>query len=642
MPEDPKPRTKVEKEEKLIAKLEKWYRLADTPHTKWVGQAQRNLDFYLGKQWDSEDLNKLKAEKRPALTFNHIKSVVNLVSGHERQNRRDIKAVNKKGGTRIVAEALTKLIKDIMDDKEGSYEKSHAFLKAIIMSRGWLTINLDFDDDLVNGNIIVEEMSPFRIKIDPFMQKYDMRDGMFIFKEEWLPKDKIEQTFPSKKKDLESLDVADKDMQPVIDYGDTYKEGGETIDSGEIKEYKYRVKECWWREYKTTKILYNVQNGQSKDVTEVGDEKLNKIAKISDRWKVVRRTKPVLNLSMYVGKTILENIEDPFNGVTMFPLVPIYAYWIEGEWRGLIDDLQDPQQEINKRKSQLLHHLNLSANSGWMGDEDAVADWDVVEQFGSKPGVIIKTRKGKKLERLSPMPMSEGHLIIAKDAENAIKIISGVNADLLGMDPERQESGIAMQLRQRQGNVVIESMFDNLHLSEKILGKLLIEMIQKSGAYSREEMVKVVIDGEEKDVALNKKTKSLFGAIQKIENDLSIGRYDIAVTTSPSMPTVRMANLHVMLTMAKQGLPVPPDMIIEQSDIPNKEELKDRMKSASQRPSPEETEAKFKQAELALKAKIEKDKLTQEAQLKREEFALKVELKEMDIRAKVLQTKFPK
>lgn len=631
-------KTKQVKNEELIGKLNKWWRLADSDHTQWETQAKRDLDFYLGKQWDSADLEKLTREGRPALTFNRIRAPINLVSGYERQNRRDIKAINKKGGSRVMAEVLTKLIKDVMDSSNGDYEKSHAFWKGIITSRGWLSLNLDFEKDLINGDLILEELSPFKVRIDPFVEKYDMSDAMFIFKIAWLPKDKIEQTFPDKKDELANLNVIEVDRQS-IDYGDEYRDSTNTSTGGEVKEYKYRVKECWWRDYKKTQILINTETGMTRDVTELPTDKVKRITDTLPKYRVIERVKKVLHLTVYVGNVMLQDIEDPFNGVTTFPIVPFFAYWIEGEWRSLVTDLQDPQQEVNKRRSQLLHHLNQSANSGWMGDEDAVTDWSDVEDFGSKPGVIIKVRKGKKLERITPASISEGHLLLAKEADIDIKLISGINADLLGITPEKHESGIAMQLRQRQGNITIESLFDNMRFTDKLLGKLLIDMIQRSGAYSREEMVKIVVDDKEQEVAVNKKVLSEFGAIKKIENDLSIGQYDITVTSSPSMPTVRLANLHAMLEMVKQGFPVPPDLIIEQSDIPNKEQIKERMKAAQPQISKEELESKFREKELALKTQLETKKLEQEAQLKREEFELKVELKRMEIAAKVKTSK---
>src|SRR3990167_10748804 len=154
---------------------------------------------------------------------------------------------------------------------------------------------------------------------------------------------------------------------------------------------------------------------------------------------MLTRTRPVLHMSVLVGNVELDYRKDPYKGMTRFPVTPFFAYWLEGECFGLITNGKDPQREANKRNSQALHHLNQSANSGWVMDEGAVSNMDALENMGSKPGIIVQKRRGFFLQKITPTPISEGHLGLAEQSYNAIKRITGVNADLLGQSPERQE-----------------------------------------------------------------------------------------------------------------------------------------------------------------------------------------------------------
>jgi len=54
------------------------------------------------------------------------------------------------------------------------------------------------------------------------------------------------------------------------------------------------------------------------------------------------------------------------------------------------------------------------------------------------------------------------------------------------------------------------------------------------------------------------------------------------------MPTIRMANLEVLMNMANAGLPIPIDVIIENSDIPNKDEIVQRVREEAKRVAEEE------------------------------------------------------
>src|SRR3990167_2744879 len=253
-----------------------------------------------------------------------------------------------------------------------------------------------------------------------------------------------------------------------------------------------------------------------------------------------------MHFSSIVGNTELAHTVDPYKGMTRFPITPFFAYWLEGETFGLITQAKDPQREVNKRKSQALHHLNTCANSGWVYEEGSVVNEEDLEDFGSKPGLHIKYKKGyQKPERIQPTQLSDGHLTLAEMGYNDIKRITGVNADLLGVqekgDPQ-SESGIALLRRQQQGNTVLESVFDNFRLSKLAFGKTLVDLIQKSGAYSREEILNLVVDGKEQEIAVNQgQPSSTLLAVDQLMNDLTVGRYGVSIDMQTHTPTTRMA-----------------------------------------------------------------------------------------------------
>src|SRR3990167_5312526 len=94
-------------------------------------------------------------------------------------------------------------------------------------------------------------------------------------------------------------------------------------------------------------------------------EKIKAILKQYPTMRLVKRVRPTMNLTTYVGNVEIQNIKDPLNGMTNFPVVPYFSYWLEGNHWGVITQLKDPQREVNKRISQALHHLNQTANSGY-------------------------------------------------------------------------------------------------------------------------------------------------------------------------------------------------------------------------------------------------------------------------------------
>ncbi len=571
--------------EKVIDKLQKWWTLAEGAHQPWLVQARQDLDFYIGgdRQWDANDLSILRAEKRPALTYNMLFSLVNLVSGYQRQNRQDITIYNRKGGTKEIANILSELIKHIHDGSYGDWETSLMFLMGIITGKGWLGLNVDYDDEVTTGEIVIENLSPFRIYPDPFSTKYDMRDGQFIFKIAWLPKDRLNLAFPEKKNEFEGLVVNEKDKEPLpFTEGDKYKDWPvEGSSTEEIDKFRYRVKECWWKDFEEQKFLVGIESGVVKQV-DFPKAKIDAILRQYPTMRIVKRVRPVLNLTTYVGNVEIQNIRDPLNGVTQFPIIPFFSYWVENHHWGVITQLKDPQREINKRISQALHHLNQTANSGYTADENATADWDALENNISKPGYIKKLKPGARFERDTPAPLSEGHIKLAETGKGAVREISGVNPDLAGLPEDKNVSGILMAQRRSQGLITIESVFDNMRMSKQILGTRLIEMIQKTDVYTKQEILTMVIDGDVKEFPVNMQAKQ--NAVGEIKNDLTIGKYKISVSESKTSPTARTRDFAMLIEAVRAGLPIPPEVLLKASDLPYKEDIMQAMGAGAPAP----------------------------------------------------------
>jgi len=612
-----------------ISELNSWFKSSEDNQTNWKIVAKENLQFLLGNQWDNVDIEILEKQKRPHLTFNHILPRVNLIMGYLIQNRQDIKPYNKRGGTRQIAEILFAIIKHIHDNSLGNYETAMAFLLGIVCAKGYLGAYLDYDNDPFNGELRMENISPFNVFPDPYAEKYDWSDASFVFRTGWFPKKKIELLYPDKKDELESgfeVDSRDK-IAITTDTGSSYKPNvsvGEEPMS-DIDKYKYRIKQCWWREYESATFLYDVTNGQLRP-TELKGEKLNAVLAQFTQLRKIKRVMPKIHLTTYVGNIELENMI-PFEdrgGLKRFPIAPFYPLWIEEEFLSFVTNLKDPQREINKRYSQLLHHLNMTAGSGWIGAQDAVADWEKLEEAGGRPGISIKLNPGKKLgvdiDRINPVQLSEGHLVLAREGATQMNLVSGIDPSLFGILPETRESGIAMQVRQKQSITGLEPMYDNFRTTRQVFGRILIELIQKSGAYSKEEILRLVIDGEEKEYEINKKEE----ATGQILNNVRLGEYDCTVSETPSNPTARLARFYSLIEAVRAGIQLPPAMIIKASDFPDKEEALEQIQASQQ------TQQMQAKAEMDLKAQELKLK-DKELNIKGQAELLKAGLREKEI-----------
>ena len=290
---------------------------------------------------------------------------------------------------------------------------------------------------------------------------------------------------------------------------------------------------------------------------------------LDDRFRIVERVIPVLNVAWICGNMLLMHQEDPFDGVSLYPYIRFCPYWVDGHVMGVIDNIVDPQRELNKRRSQALHHLNMSANSGWVADDNVTSDWSVLETFGSKPGVIIKKRPGSHLERVEPTQLSQGHVQLGEMGDEDIKHISGVNSDWSGTTQDPKTSGRAIMLRKQAGLIITASIFDNYEYTLKIGGDTLIVFIQKTPIYSPEE-IQMLIDERQLTVP------------PEVIKQLHIGRYAATVSFGADSPTVRMMNYLTLLEARESGIPVPAKILIDASDLPKKDEVIAAIEQAEQ------------------------------------------------------------
>ncbi len=182
-----------------------------------------------------------------------------------------------------------------------------------------------------------------------------------------------------------------------------------------------------------------------------------------------------------------------------------------------------------------------------------------LEKYGSMSGLIISYKEGKKPDKIQPNQMSTGHERLEEDASARISRISGIDPLLRGFS-ERQLSGYATSLIQKQGYIVVEGLFDNFSYSKQLLGERILDFIRYTDIFSDAEIRSIVQDNN-----INISTSML--------HNKAIGQYGVKVDLSPNAPTVRISNFLTLLELRKAGAPIPDKILIEAGDFPNKEEI---------------------------------------------------------------------
>ena len=164
--------------------------------------------------------------------------------------------------------------------------------------------------------------------------------------------------------------------------------------------------------------------------------------------------------------------------------------------------------------------------------------------------------------------------------------ISGINEALMGTDIPSSASGRAIELKQKQAITHIAPMFDQLRKAKK---KIAYQLWGKRGHagiipqyYTEDKIYRVEGTNGQQFIHVNEQViqqDPMGMTIVKTLNDLSEGEFDIVISDTEASTTQRQAQMWGLVDACK-NLGVPGDMIfdiiIDLSDLPNKEDIKQR------------------------------------------------------------------
>ena len=533
---------------------------------------KENCRFYAGNQWDSVDLAALAEAGKPALTFNHIRSSVDLVSGYQRRFRQQANVLPQNSTSTGAASLATRLLHHTMDACNGDYVLSDMFLWGLRANEGFIELLIDHDyRDPRQGQLKIKNLSPLRVVVDPRCTSYDLNDinagARFIFNLKWVDESDLELLYPNSQYIKDSLSELRGDDYRTV----TPEDNDDDLDLTEDYEHEYhrqrfrqyRIKECWWRSIEREHYLCDDRGMFTKKLRPDQVAAARRIAQLQENMQVVSVLSPKLHLTTMLGNNVIEHADDPFEGINMFPIVRFAPYFVDGHCFGMVADLKDPQREVNKRMSQALHNLNQGGASGLWAPIGCLVDIDNWRNNMSSPGFIGQYNPKFGIPtRQDPMGLSTGHVTLAEMSNRHLEEISGINAELKGFS-NGQQSGKAIEIKRDQGLMVGEPLFDNFNHSQMILYQTMLRFItHEKSPYSDQEVLWVV--GNADNLELN---------IEDLR-DWRTGAYRVKVSTAAHHPTERKRQYYELLELVEKfQLPIPPDMILKYSDFEHKDEL---------------------------------------------------------------------
>jgi hypothetical protein len=419
--------------------------------------------------------------------------------------------------------------------------------------------------------------NPFSVYMDPFSMEPDGSDQRFCFITELLNKEEFKRSYPD-------ADTANFDTLTV-------GSGDSAIiwiseDSVRIAEY-YKIKS-------TADTLVRLQDGrdvfksdmQPGDLPMLGDDGLPK-ERASEKNKVC--------WYKITGREILEETEIPCKWI---PVFPVYGdeQIVDGKIQrnGMVRFARDPQRMYNFWMTSATEEVSLRPKAPYIGAvgqfETAKKDWKQANvkslPFLEYDPITVDGTMAPAPQRQQMADVPTGVLAMAMHASDNIKATTGIFDASLGAQGN-ETSGRAITARQREGDTANFHFADNLARTIRHAGRCIVNMLPK--VYDTPRIVRVLGEDDKMDMRQvnaplppeKQEYDEQRQAIKTVENDLTVGKYDVTIGVGPSYNTKRAEFVDAAMQLgqsAPQIWQAAGDLIVRGMDWPKAEEIADRIK----------------------------------------------------------------
>ncbi len=579
--------------------------------------AERDRDYYDNIQWTAEDAAKIKKRGQAPIVINRIKRKIETLRGLEKEQRSDPKAFPRNPQDEQAAHAATDALRFVADNNAYDVIRSEVWENLLIEGLGGVEVIAEVKPrpkaDLMGSTamtkpdykIIVNKIAWDRFFRDPHARKADFSDARYMGVVIWMDQQEAIEKWPDSAEVLESTITGAGGRST----SDTFDDRPQWQVWADPKRKRVRIVQIW------------VKKGGG--------------------WHNCIFTRG--------GK--LESGASPYkdeDGGEANPMIMQSAFITRQNRRyGVVREMIGPQDGVNKAHSKFLHGISTRQTFGTRAAVKNVGD---AKKELAKPDGHLEVEHGEFGRDFGILPtgdMSNAQFQIMQDMKAELDLM-GPNASMQGKsggDP----SGRAVIAQQQGGQLEIAPMRDALRQFDIRVYTAIWDRVRQF--WTAEKWIRVTDDERNiRFVGLNKPVTAGEEFIRQmeekgappeaieqakvqlandpraqqvigIENNTADMVVDIIVDDAPDSITIQHEQYQQLVELVKAGTPLPPEVLIEASQLRNKDKLLEKMKPKEQGPSPEQMQAELemKKAEAGIQLKQQEAQINADAKVKEAE-----------------------
>ena len=524
-----------------VEKLRTMFHDAQNASSSNRTEAELDRDYYDHKQYTDAEKATLNERKQPVVTENLIQRKINRLLGQEIVSRTDPKAWPRNIPDEKAAEVATDTLRFIMD--RAQFNKTVVKVAKNIAIEGFGGAELSCVTERNQKEIDINYIPWDRTFYDPRSAEPDFSDARYKGTLQWKDAPDAAALF----------NVPEDELTPGTGLG-------------EDTTYQDKPENFSWSDSKANRIMIVYIYYQ-----------------VAGEWW----------FCIFSNTKVLKAGQSPYrydNGKSMCPLQLTSVYVDRDNNRyGEVRGMRSLQDETNKRRSKLLHMLSVRQVKYVPGSlED---DVEVVRRELARPDGVVKVHDKDGLEIIPVTDMIAGQFNLLTDTRHSLDNVS-VQHSLQGRGLDNQ-SGRAILAQQQGALSEIAFFLDAVRDFKQRVAHCAWSMAKQF--FDGPRMIRITDDEEApKYVQLNAPTGQLgpngqpaVAAVDPATKQVLFqGAFseldvDIVIDQAPDSAVIQQEQYQGLVDLAKSGIPIPPDAIIEASSLRNKKAILDKMNGAN-------------------------------------------------------------
>jgi len=539
-------------------------------------------------QWEAEDLRYLRDQMRPAYTFNIIKGKVDSFLGMYSDAQR-VPRISAAGSDDTAAQVLDAIKEGVLEEAEYEDESARQMKTGTIAGECGLHLEVAPNHDgpdWVEFNI--HRIMPYELHWDIASINPSRKDARYVFWDRWLDKQEFINSYPEHKDHWKTVTSHEEPYDGIVDSHDAWAEPGGTQPWESNSDYnderwnryyydrqknKMRVIRYEYKTFRKIKYLRD-EEGEKIEIDDRMWERAQQANEMGADFQLIEETKEVVEVCEFAGKVMLAEYDSagPFDG---FSIVP-YCYDVDeetGTTYGLVRNLFDPQQELNKGKSLEIEYLAQATAPGTTAEEGAIPD---IEQYSDESrtpgGVAIVARDaltaGKVQERQPPAP-SAAVMERMRTAMELINEVSTIPTNTSMTAAEHSQSGVSLSLRYHKSRQSVSNPFAHFEKAQRTFVRKVSQAIIRAMPDSQITAILgpnsryVVQDGLVHEVMQTPQGPQPKNTVELRNIRNTKWMLDMEYTSENS--TLRMLELDILLQLVAAGVPIDPEVLVDRA-----------------------------------------------------------------------------